>query len=87
MIRLKYKDLRADAEQTCVENFIQKSGYKPVHNKSELKVLTDLALISEAYGWTKKEHYDLMVNMIASKPKDVFQYQQWLLKLFQLVNL
>lgn len=87
MIRLKYKDLRANAEQNCVENFIQKSGYKPVHNKSQLKVLTDLALISEAYGWTKKEHYEIMVNMIASKPKDVFQYQQWLLTLLQLVNL
>lgn len=87
MIHKKFKDNRAEAEKQCIENFKLKTIFKRELDKHQLKVMTDVAFMAEAYEWNSENIFRLLEQMVLEKPKDVYAYQKILLKLFQQIEM
>ncbi len=81
MIHSKFQDNRAEAEQHCIIIFKQKSFFKRELDKNQLKVMTDVALMTEAFEWNSENIFRLLEQMVLEKPKDVYTYQKHVLKL------
>lgn len=87
MIHKKFKDNRAEAEKQCVENFRLKTIFKRELDKHQMKVMTDVALMAEAFEWNSENIFRLLEQMVLEKPKDVYAHQKILLKLFQQIEM
>lgn len=87
MIHKKFKDNRAEAEKQCIENFRLKTIFKRELDKHQMKVMTDVALMAEAYEWNSENIFRLLEQMVLEKPKDVYAHQKILLKLFQQIEM
>ncbi len=82
MISSKYNGNRLIAEQDCVLKFKNKTGFKTPFNKDEKQVLLEVALWCEAFEISEKNKLDIMMQMIKTKPVDLYKYQKLLLKFF-----
>ena len=87
MIHKKFKENRAEAEKQCIENFRLKTIFKRELDKHQMKVMTDVALMAEAFEWNSENIFRLLEQMVLEKPKDVYAHQKILLKLFQQIEM
>ncbi len=85
MIDKKYQGNRAKAEIECVEYFIKNSKKKIEFSVQEKRVLADFALITTAFQLKSRGLYDLMLEMIQLKPRDVYKYQKLMHKFYKLL--
>lgn len=72
---------RFRAERTCIQSFLQKTGFRKPTEPEFRKVLADVALVFEAMGWNSTEQVFHLKEMILKKPKDLYRYQEELIKL------
>ena len=82
MIQRIYRGDRSAAVEDCRKNFLEKTAIKKITNAAELQVLNETSLWAEALKINAPKKLDLMVNMIKAKPKDLYVYQNLLLKFF-----
>jgi hypothetical protein len=82
MIAKRFKGNRLTAETYCRQNFLTKTKWNASLSTEENEVLTEVSLWAEAKKVSKLEKLNLMVQMIHTKPKDVYAYQATLLSYF-----
>lgn len=83
MIQRTYRGDRQLAIDACQKIFLQKTGIKTPKNRQQKQVFTEVALWAEAMKITDKKQLDIMAKMISTKPKDVYAYQELLLRFFK----
>jgi len=82
MIQRNYKGNRILAETDCRQKFMMKTGISQPATSTENHVLTEVALWAEAMHIEEKAQQLLLADMIKTKPKDVYAYQDVLLRFF-----
>ena len=82
MIQQVYNGDRGLAVEVCRKKFLAKTRMKKITNASEEQVLNETALWAEAMDVNAKEKLELMIDMIKTKPKDLYTYQDLLLQFF-----
>ena len=60
--------------------------FKRELDKHQLKVMTDVALMTEAFQWNSENIFRLLEQMVLEKPKDVYSYQKHVLKLVPYIH-
>jgi hypothetical protein len=80
MIAVKFKGNRAEAENRCMINFQQKTGNTDYLNSDERQVLREVSLLAETLSITDKHKLNILVQMITTKPYDLYAYQNLLLE-------
>jgi len=85
-INKHFQGNRYRAERASIQSFLQKTGFRKPTEPEFRKVLADVALIYESMQWTSTEQVFHMKEMILKKPKDLYRYQDELLKLLALVS-
>ena len=80
-INTHYDGNRYRAERGCIQSFLQKTGFRKPTEPEFRKVLADVSMIYEAMNWTEPEKVFHLKEMILKKPKDVYRYQDEVLKL------
>ena len=83
MIHENYKNNRFHAEEDCILRFLNKTGHKKRFNTDEIQVLKEVSLWAEAYQIVKPDKTQLLMQMIKTKPVDLYQYQELLLQFFK----
>ncbi len=79
MIQCSFKGNRILAESTCIAEFKNKTGLKRV-TASEIHALSEMALWAKAMNVADKTRLTMMTKLVATKSKDLYVYQQVLLK-------
>ncbi len=80
-INEQYDGNRYRAERGCIQSFLQKTGFRKPMELEFRKVLADVAMVYEAMNWSDPEKVFHLKEMILKKPKDVYRYQDEVLKL------
>ncbi|MBK9108897.1 MAG: hypothetical protein IPM92_11175 [Saprospiraceae bacterium] len=80
-INKHYEGNRFRAERACIQAFLLKTGFRKPTEPEFRKVLADVSLIFEAMSWNSTEKIFHLKEMILKKPKDLYRYQDELLKL------
>ncbi len=75
---------RYRAERACIQAFLQKTGFRRPTDPEFRKVLADVSLIYEALEWNSHDQVFHLKEMILKKPKDLYRYQEELLKLLSI---
>jgi hypothetical protein len=75
MIQRKFKGDRSLAEAVCVEKFKTKTGWTSPGTKDESVVLKEVALWAEAWKVEDTMRLSAMMDMIRTKPRNVYSYQ------------
>jgi hypothetical protein len=83
MISKNFHSNRSEAERICRERFLVKTKMKTPSDFHEDQILTEVALWAEAMGIRNPHQLELMTTMIRLKPKDVYTYQDLLLRFFK----
>jgi hypothetical protein len=81
MIANDYNGRRRKAVLNSVKNFKAKTKLRGRLNRQEAKVLEDFALWAQAMNVKDKKRLKLLIEMIKTKPKDLYHYQKLLLRL------
>jgi hypothetical protein len=79
MIRQSYKGNRIFAESDCIASFKNDTGLKRI-NPAASYALSELALWAKAMNITHKPKLKIMAEMVKAKSKDMYAYQELLLK-------
>ncbi|MBP9210140.1 MAG: hypothetical protein KBF37_07460 [Saprospiraceae bacterium] len=74
---------RFRAERAAVLNFLQKTGFRKPHEPEYRRVLADVAFVCEAMQWNHPDQVLHLKEMILRKPRDVYRYQEELLKVLE----
>ncbi len=74
---------RHRAERACVQNFLQKTGFRKPHEPEFRRTLADVAFVYDAMQWNHPDQVLHLKEMILKKPKDVYRYQEELLKVLE----
>ncbi|MBL7937937.1 MAG: hypothetical protein JNL43_01140 [Flavobacteriales bacterium] len=82
MIRKRYKGKRAVAENECVKNFLISTGSPVDREPNSEQVLKEVALWAMATDQRNVGKLGLLLGMIRSKPVDLYDYQELLLRYF-----
>ncbi len=82
LIAKKYKGDRRMAIEVCKDHLIQTIAVSPADiSKNQQQALEEFALLNEATGNKYSVQKDVLKNLISTKTEDVYQYQQFLLRL------
>lgn len=80
-INKHYDGNRFRAERSCIQAFLQKTGFRKPTESEFRRVLADVSMLYEATNWNSTEQVFHMKEMILKKPKDLYRYQEELTKL------
>lgn len=80
-INKNYEGNRYKAERFCIQAFLHKTGFRKPATPEFRFVLADVALMFEAMNWNEPDKVYHLKEMILKKPKDLYRYQEELLKL------
>lgn len=83
LILTRYKGDRTRAIAESTRNFRTRTGMRKGANADGEHVLQEVALWAEATNEKEPTRLDLMVQMIRTKPSDLYRYQQLLLRYFE----
>lgn len=83
MMQRQYAGNRVKAENDCVMRFKIKTRWAKILNRHEEQVMKEVALWAEAMRINDLEKLDILSQMIKTKPIDLYQYQNLLLKFFK----
>jgi hypothetical protein len=82
MIAAQYNGDRPRAEHDCIDRFQQAARLPRNLTGDERRTLAEVALIRHALPVQDDEGVSLLAQMVRTKPKDVWAYQELLLKFF-----
>lgn len=80
-INKNYEGNRYKAERFCIQAFLHKTGFRKPTTPEYRPVLADVALLFETMNWNDPDKVYHLKEMILKKPKDLYRYQEELLKL------
>jgi hypothetical protein len=83
-IHRRYQDNRTWAVQECVSKFCERTGIKETRTMPERQVLEEVALWSEAFEYSDACQLRMLAKMIDAKTKDLYGYQDLLLRFFSI---
>ena len=84
LLKNKYKHNYSTAEKDAIQLFCDQTGLSvDTLNKDEIKVLTEVAFWSISMNITNKIQLKLMKEMVHTKPRDLYAYQELLLDFFR----
>jgi hypothetical protein len=83
MIQRRYNGDRILAETDCRTKFLVKTKITATHDEYQNQVLTEVALWAEALTIKESHRLDLLGQMITTKPKDVYAYQDLIINFFK----
>ena len=86
MVARQFGNSNEEAIRKSKSWFISQTGFKPSGVESEKTVFEDVALWAAAMNIRDKGQLEILVQMIKTKPYDLYGYQQLLLKLFLLMK-
>ncbi|MGH2553159.1 MAG: hypothetical protein ACRDEB_05545, partial [Chitinophagaceae bacterium] len=82
-IKKKWQGNYREARQSAIQNFCRQVNIDPVHlSNDESKVLEEVSLWAMAMNIVETQQLELMKQMIFTKPKNLFAYQELLLTFF-----